>query len=101
MLFCPERGDAPESGAAGSAAKMKTESHSLDRYQVRLLAILALINFVNFALISRGQVDKITGGELLQLFRSLGMRVSVRTTISVAERGKVVSLADKLKQGEQ
>src|SRR5437879_413971 len=38
-----------ESGAAVSAAEMKTESHSLDRYRVRLLAILALINFVNFA----------------------------------------------------
>src|SRR5437870_2351913 len=38
-----------ESGVAVSAAKMKTESHSLDQYRVRLLAILALINFVNFA----------------------------------------------------
>src|SRR5437870_6551647 len=38
-----------ESGAAVSAAEMKTESHSLDRYRVHLLAILALINFVNFA----------------------------------------------------
>ena len=40
----------------------------------------------------------ITGGELLALFRSLGMRVSVRTTISVQKDGKLVPFADKLKQ---
>ncbi len=39
----------------------------------------------------------ITGGELLALFRSLGMRVSVQTTISVQKNGKLVSFAEKLK----
>jgi DNA-binding TFAR19-related protein (PDSD5 family) len=48
-------------------------------------------------LISQGQISKITGGELLRVLRSIGMRVSVRTSISVSEHGKVVSLADKLK----
>ncbi len=42
----------------------------------------------------------ITGGELLALFRSLGMRVSVQTTISVQKHGKLVSFADKLKEGD-
>lgn len=39
----------------------------------------------------------ITGGELLALFRSLGMRVSVQTSISIQKHGKLVSFADKLK----
>jgi len=49
------------------------------------------------ALIKQGKVSTITGGDLLQFLRSIGMRVSVSTTISVEEHGKFVSLADKLK----
>ena len=49
-------------------------------------------------LIRSGKVTTISGGDLLQFLRSLGMRVSVRTSISVTEHGKTVSLADKLKQ---
>jgi hypothetical protein len=49
-------------------------------------------------LIRKGKVSTITGGELLQFFRSLGMRVSVPTSITVQEHGKFVSLADKLKR---
>jgi DNA-binding TFAR19-related protein (PDSD5 family) len=51
-------------------------------------------------LIKEGKVTSITGGELLQFFRSLGMRVSVSTSISVQEHGKFVSLAEKLKRDE-
>jgi DNA-binding TFAR19-related protein (PDSD5 family) len=50
------------------------------------------------ALIKQGKIASITGGELLQFFRSIGMRVSVSTSISVEDHGKFVSLADKLKQ---
>ncbi|MDA4111786.1 MAG: double-stranded DNA-binding protein [Thaumarchaeota archaeon] len=50
------------------------------------------------ALIKQGKVTSITGGELLQFLRSIGMRVSVSTTISVEDHGKFVSLADKLKK---
>ena len=49
-------------------------------------------------LIRQGKVNTIAGGELLQLFRSLGMRVSVNTSISVQEHGRFVSLSDKLKR---
>ena len=52
------------------------------------------------ALIKQGKVSTITGGELLQFFRSIGMRVSVSTTISVEDHGKFVSLADKLRREE-
>jgi len=50
------------------------------------------------ALIKQGKITSISGGELLQFFRSIGMRVSVSTSISVEDHGKFVSLADKLKQ---
>ena len=51
-------------------------------------------------LIREGKVRTISGGELLQFFRSIGMRVSVNTSISVQEHGRFVSLADKLKNEE-
>ena len=51
-------------------------------------------------IIRQGKVKTITGGELLQFLRSIGLRVSVPTSISVEEHGKFVSLADKLKQGD-
>jgi len=49
-------------------------------------------------LVKQGKITSISGGELLQFFRSIGMRVSVNTSISVEDHGKFVSLADKLKQ---
>lgn len=51
-------------------------------------------------LIREGKVKSISGGELLQFLRSLGLRVSVNTSISVQEHGRFVSLADKLKNQE-
>jgi DNA-binding TFAR19-related protein (PDSD5 family) len=51
-------------------------------------------------IIRQGKVSSISGGELLQFFRSIGMRVSVNTSISVQEHGRFVSLADKLKHEE-
>jgi hypothetical protein len=48
-------------------------------------------------LVRQKKVDFITGGELLQFLRSLGMRVSVPTSISVEDHGKFVSLSEKLK----
>lgn len=41
--------------------------------------------------------EKIDGGKLLTLFRSLGMNVRVKTTINVQQDGKFVSLSEKLK----
>lgn len=51
-------------------------------------------------LVREGKVSTIGGGELLQFFRSIGMRVSVNTSISVQEHGRFVSLSDKLKRDE-
>ncbi len=50
-------------------------------------------------LISTGEVtEKISGGELLSLFRSLGLRIRVDTTITVEDDGKFIPLSEKLKQ---
>jgi DNA-binding TFAR19-related protein (PDSD5 family) len=49
-------------------------------------------------LIRGGEVSEtIDGGKLLTLFRSLGIRVRMQTTISVEQDGKLVSWSDKLK----
>ena len=39
----------------------------------------------------------ISGGELLELFRSLGMNIRVNTSISVQKGGKLIPLSEKLK----
>ncbi|MEM3386613.1 MAG: hypothetical protein QXN08_02935 [Nitrososphaerales archaeon] len=49
-------------------------------------------------LIEQGYIKGyITGGELLTLFRALGMPIRVETTISIVEDGRLVPLADKLR----
>ena len=48
-------------------------------------------------LITSGNVPEvIDGGELLTLFRSIGINVRMKTKIKVEEDGKFVSLSDKL-----
>ena len=42
--------------------------------------------------------ERISGGELLSLFRSVGLRVRVDTTIKVEDDGKFIPLSEKLKQ---
>lgn len=44
-----------------------------------------------------GMTERISGGELYQLFRNLGLRFSLKTTIKVQDKGKFVDLKDKLK----
>ena len=52
-------------------------------------------------LIKNGELQsKISGGELLSLFRSIGLRVRLNTKISIEEHGKLVSLSDRLKSKE-
>ena len=41
--------------------------------------------------------ERISGGELYSLFRSLGMRFSLNTTIKVEEKGKLVDISEKLR----
>ena len=42
--------------------------------------------------------SRISGGELLSLFRSVGLNVRVNTTIKVEDKGKLISFSDKLKK---
>jgi DNA-binding TFAR19-related protein (PDSD5 family) len=51
-------------------------------------------------LIKQGKIQTVSGGELLQFLRAIGLRVSVQTSISVEEHGKFVTLAEKLKSEE-
>ena len=48
-------------------------------------------------LVQNGSREKISGGELYQLFRNLGLRFSLKTTIKVQDKGRFVDLKDKLK----
>jgi DNA-binding TFAR19-related protein (PDSD5 family) len=49
-------------------------------------------------LIKLGEINqRISGGELLALFRSVGMNVRVNTSIRIEDRGKLVSFSDKLR----
>jgi DNA-binding TFAR19-related protein (PDSD5 family) len=42
--------------------------------------------------------QRISGGELLMLFRSIGINVRVNTTIKIEDHGKLVSFSEKLKK---
>ncbi len=52
-------------------------------------------------LIREGKVSTISGGELLQFLRAIGLRVSVATSITVEDHGKFVSLSDKIRERNQ
>ena len=50
-------------------------------------------------LILGGEItSSISGGELLALFRSVGLNIRVNTTIKVEDNGKFISFSEKLKQ---
>jgi DNA-binding TFAR19-related protein (PDSD5 family) len=67
------------------------------QYPVQTEAITAKIA----ELILSGEItSKISGGELLALFRSVGLNVRVNTTIRIEDHGKFVSFSEKLKQNE-
>lgn len=40
--------------------------------------------------------QKVAGGELLSIFRQLGLRFSLKTSIKVMDQGKLVDLSEKL-----
>lgn len=49
-------------------------------------------------LVNRGEVkERISGGELLSLFRSIGLRIRVHTSINIEKHGRSVPLGDHLK----
>jgi len=50
-------------------------------------------------LILTGEIaNRISGGELLALFRSVGINIRINTTIRVEDKGKFISFSEKLKQ---
>jgi len=50
-----------------------------------------------FELIKSGEINEsFDGGQLLALFRSIGLSVKMKTKINVEQDGKFVSLSDKL-----
>ena len=51
-------------------------------------------------LIKSGEIDSlISGGELLAIFRSVGLRIRVDTSIRIEDHGKYISFGEKLKEG--
>ena len=68
------------------------------QYPVQTEAIVTRIA----RLISAGEItSRISGGELLMLFRSVGLKIRVNTTIKVQDNGKFVSFSDKLKNQQK
>ena len=61
----------------------------------------AIINRI-VELINSGEINrKISGGDLLSLFRTIGINVKINTTIKIEEHGKYMSFAEKLKQNKE
>ncbi|AFU57399.1 hypothetical protein Ngar_c04530 [Candidatus Nitrososphaera gargensis Ga9.2] len=58
----------------------------------------AIVTRIAELMLSGEITSKISGGELLALFRSVGLNVRVNTTIRVEDKGKLISFSDKLKQ---
>jgi DNA-binding TFAR19-related protein (PDSD5 family) len=51
-------------------------------------------------LIKSREIDSlISGGELLAVFRSVGLRIRVDTNIRIEDHGKFISFGEKLKEG--
>jgi DNA-binding TFAR19-related protein (PDSD5 family) len=68
------------------------------QYPVQTEAIVTRIA----RLILSGEItSRISGGELLMLFRSVGLNIRVNTTIKVEDDGKLISFSEKLKQQQQ
>ena|SRR5271157_3054479 len=54
------------------------------------------------AMIGDGRLSgSVAGGELLSVFRQLGLRFSLKTSIRVQDRGKLVDLSEKLARKEE
>jgi hypothetical protein len=64
-------------------------------YQTKIL-ITKLISLIK----SGDLKDRISGGELLALFRSLGLNIRLKTNINISDHGKIFSISEKLKEKE-
>jgi DNA-binding TFAR19-related protein (PDSD5 family) len=71
---------------------------SESQFPIQTRAIISKI----VELIKAGEIkQKISGGELLALFRSIGMNIRFNTSIRVEDHGNLVSIADKLKYNSE
>lgn len=52
-------------------------------------------------LIRYGEVSRISGGDLLSIYRSIGFSIRINTNISISDHGKTISFSDKLKQSNE
>jgi hypothetical protein len=52
-------------------------------------------------LIRYGEISKISGGDLLGIYRSLGFNIRINTNISISDHGKTISFSEKLKQSQE
>jgi len=43
----------------------------------------------------------ISGGDLLAIYRSLGLNIRINTNISISDHGKTISFSEKLKQSNE
>ena len=59
-----------------------------------------LIKRIN-ELIRYGEISKISGGDLLGIYRSLGLNIRINTNISISDHGKTISFSEKLKQSQE
>jgi DNA-binding TFAR19-related protein (PDSD5 family) len=67
---------------------------AMAQYPAQTTAIVAKI----VELIRSGELtNRISGGELLALFRSIGLPVRIDTSIKIEDHGKLVSFSDRLK----
>lgn len=53
------------------------------------------------AMVKDGRLkEKVSGGELYSIFRQVGLRFQLKTSIKVQDRGKLVDLSEKLRSGK-
>jgi DNA-binding TFAR19-related protein (PDSD5 family) len=64
------------------------------QFQIQTKAVIKRIA----ELIKNGNIkEKIPGGVLLALFRSLGMNLKIKTSIKIEDHGKMLSFSEKLR----
>ncbi|HEX7031658.1 MAG TPA: DNA-binding protein [Nitrososphaera sp.] len=58
----------------------------------------AIISRIAELMLAGEITSRISGGELLALFRSVGLNIRVNTSIKIEDKGKLIPFSDKLKQ---
>jgi DNA-binding TFAR19-related protein (PDSD5 family) len=58
----------------------------------------AIVTRIARLILTGEMTSRISGGELLALFRAVGLNIRINTTIKVEDKGKLISFSEKLKQ---